>query len=90
MSLITDGQAALKAAASASGESLAAARTQAERRLKSAGAALSEVSQPVIDGTRKSAAAADVLVRGHPWTVAGVSIAAGIVLGYLAAKRSRD
>jgi len=88
MSLIADGQAALKAAATASGESLAAARTQVERRLKSAGATITDASQPVIDRARQSATAADALVRRHPWTVAGVAIAAGVVIGFLAARQS--
>ena len=90
MSLIADSGAALKAAATASGESLTAARTQLERKLKSAGAVLAEASQPVFDGTRKGAAAADVFVRGHPWAVAGAAIAAGVLIGFLAAKRLGD
>jgi len=90
MSIITSSENLLKAAATASGEGLAAARTKMETTLKSAGAALAEASQPAIDGTRRSAAAADDLVRGNPWTVAGIAIAAGVVIGFLAAKRLGD
>jgi ElaB/YqjD/DUF883 family membrane-anchored ribosome-binding protein len=94
MSLITDSEAALKAAATASGDSLTAARRHFQRQLKNASAALSEVSQPVFEGTRKGAAEADVLARRHPWTVAGVAIASGvalgIVIGFLATRRLED
>jgi ElaB/YqjD/DUF883 family membrane-anchored ribosome-binding protein len=90
MSIIAEGESLLQAAATASGESLAAARRGLRRKVRHAGAALKEVSQPVIDGTRKGAAAADDLVRGHPWAVAGVAIALGVLIGVLAAKRPGD
>lgn len=94
MNLFADGEAALKAAATASGESLAAARTQVKQKLESAGAALAEATQPVIDAARKSAAVTDDLVRSHPWTVAGAAIAAGVaagmLIGFLLARRSGD
>lgn len=91
MNLIAEGEDMLKAAATTSGESLAAARAKIEKNLRSAGAAVAAASQPVFDTTRKTAAFADGYVRGHPWTVlgvgVGVGIAAGVVLGFLAAKR---
>jgi ElaB/YqjD/DUF883 family membrane-anchored ribosome-binding protein len=90
MSMIAEGEHLLQAAASASGESLTAARRSMERKFRHAGAALKEASQPVIDRTRRSAAAADNLVHGHPWAVAGVAIAAGVLIGFLAAKRLGD
>jgi len=90
MNLIAGGEEMLKSAVTASGEGLAAARTKLERKLKDAGATLAEASQPVFDGTRKGAAAAEHFVRGNPWTVAGVAIAAGVVIGFLAAKRLGD
>ena len=63
--IIAGGEDMLKAAATASGESLALARER----------------------TRETAAAADEYVRGNPWGVAGIALAAGALLGYLAARK---
>jgi ElaB/YqjD/DUF883 family membrane-anchored ribosome-binding protein len=53
----------------------------------SAKAKLADASQPVFDRTRETAAVADDYVRGNPWTAVGVAIAAGVLVGFLAAKR---
>ena len=50
-------------------------------------ATLAEASQPVLDQTRATAAAADGYVRGNPWAAIGIAIAAGALIGLLAAKR---
>ena len=85
--VVTDGEDLLKAAAHVSGEGFAAARTTFEGKLKSARAALAGVSQPVFDRTRETAAAADDYVHGNPWTVICVAAAAGLAIGFLAARR---
>lgn len=85
--MIADGEDLLKAAATVSGEGFAAARTKFEGKLRSAKAALADASQPVLDKTRESAAAADDYVRGNPWTAVGVAVAAGALIGFLAARR---
>jgi len=85
--MITDSENLLKAAASVSGEGFTAARSKFEKKLQNAKLALEDASQPVIDTTRKSAAAADEYVRGNPWTAIGVAVAAGLLIGFLTAKR---
>ena len=85
--MITDSEDLLKAAATVSGEGFAAARRKFEEELASAKAALAAASQPVFDRTRETAAAADGYVRGNPWSAVGVALAAGALLGFLAAKR---
>jgi ElaB/YqjD/DUF883 family membrane-anchored ribosome-binding protein len=87
MSMITDSENLLKAAVTASGESLTAARAKIEKNLRSAGAVVADASQPVFDRTRKTAVAADDYVRGHAWTVVGVAVAVGVLIGFLSAKR---
>ena len=72
--MIDDGEDLLKAVASVPGEGLGAARTKFEERLKGAKAALAEASRPDY-------------IRAHPWTAVGIAIAAGLLLGYVAAKR---
>ncbi len=85
--LITDSEDLLKAAATVSGEGFTAARTKFEDKLRTAKATLADASQPVIDRTRETAAVADDYVRGNPWTAVGVAIAAGVLIGILAARR---
>ena len=85
--MITDSEDLLKAAATVSGEGFTAARTKFEEKLKSAKAALADASQPVFDKTRETAAVADDYVRGNAWTAIGVAIAAGVLIGFLTARR---
>jgi ElaB/YqjD/DUF883 family membrane-anchored ribosome-binding protein len=85
--MITDSEDLLKAAATVSGEGFAVARTRFEEKLKSARTALAEASQPVFDRTRETAAVADDYVRGNPWSAVGIAVAAGVLIGFLAAKR---
>ena len=85
--MITDSEELLKAAATVSGEGFMAARTKFEEKVRSAKAALTDAAQPVFDGTRETAAVADDYVRSNPWTAVGVAMAAGVFIGFLAAKR---
>ena len=85
--MITDSEELLKAAAAVSGEGFAAARTKFEEKVRMAKTALADLSQPVFVRTRQTAAVTDAYVRQNPWTVAGIAIAAGVVIGFLAAKR---
>lgn len=85
--LIDDGEDLLQAAVAVSGEGFAVARKQFEDRLKSAKALLAEASQPMLDRTRATGALADDYVRSHPWSAVGVAVAAGVMIGLLAAKR---
>jgi ElaB/YqjD/DUF883 family membrane-anchored ribosome-binding protein len=85
--MITDSEDLLQAAATVSGESFTAARAKFEEKLKRAKTALAEASRPVIDKSRKTAAAADNYVRGNPWSAVGVAVASGALIGFLIAKR---
>ena len=85
--LITDSEDLLKAAAAVSGEGVTAARTKFEETLRRAKTTLADASQPVLDRTRETAAAADHYVHDHAWAAIGVAIAAGVLIGFLAAKR---
>jgi ElaB/YqjD/DUF883 family membrane-anchored ribosome-binding protein len=85
--MIADSEDLLKAAASVSGESFSAARTKFEEKLQRAKATLVDASKPVIDKTREGAAYADDYAHGNPWTLAGAAVAAGLLIGFLAAKR---
>ena len=85
--MIADSEDLLKAAATVSGEGFTAARTNFKEKVRRAKASLADASQPLFDRTRETAAIADDYVHGNPWTVVGVAIAAGVLIGFLAAKR---
>jgi ElaB/YqjD/DUF883 family membrane-anchored ribosome-binding protein len=85
--MITDGEDLLQAAATASGESFTAARAKFEENLKRAKTALADASRPMLDKTRKAAAATDDYVHGNPWSAVGVALASGALIGFLIAKR---
>jgi len=85
--MITDSEDLLKAAAAVSNESFKAARTKFEEKLKSAKASLADASQPLLEQTRETVVATNKYVRANPWTAVGIGLAAGVLVGFLAAKR---
>lgn len=85
--MITDSEELLKSAVTVSDEGFSVALTKFQDRLSRAKAALTDVSQPVFERTRETAAAADHYVHDNPWTAVGAGIAAGMLIGFLAAKR---
>ena len=85
--MIADSEDLLQAAATVSGESFTAARAKFAEKLQRAKAALADASRPVIDKTRKTAAAADEYVHSNPWSAVGVAAATGALIGFLVAKR---
>ncbi len=85
--MIADSEDLLKAAASVSGEGFSTARVKFEDKLRSAKATLAEASEPMIDRTRETAAVTDRYVRGNAWSAVGIAIAAGVLIGILAARR---
>jgi len=85
--MITDSEDLLKAAGAVSNESFRAARTLFEEKLKSAKASLADASQPLLEQTRETVVATNQYVRANPWTAVGIGLAAGVLVGFLAAKR---
>ena len=81
--IVSDGEELLKAAANASGEGFTAARAKFSEKVMSAKAKLADISQPVVEKARQ----ADGYVHGSPWTAICVAAAAGVLIGFLAAKR---
>ena len=81
--IVSDGEELLKAATNASGEGFAAARAKFAEKVTNAKASLVEATKPAFEKARQ----ADEYVHGNPWTSVGVAALAGILLGFLAAKR---
>ena len=87
--MINDSEDLLKAAASVSGEGFALARTKFEEKLKRAKATLADASQPVLERARETAAVTNEYVHGNPWTAVGIAVAAGVLIGFVAALGQR-
>ena len=85
--MINDSEDLLKAAATVSGEGFAVARSKFEEKLRRAKATLADASQPVFNRAKETVAVTDDYVHGNPWSAVGVAIAAGVLIGFLAAKR---
>lgn len=81
--IVSDGEDLLRAAANASGEGFTAARAKFSEKIVSAKARLADLSQPVVE----KAGQANDYVHGSPWTAIGVAVAAGMLIGFLAARR---
>ena len=73
-SMISDSEDLLKAAAGISSKGFGAARSKFEEQVKNAKAMLAEAAQTDY-------------IRANPWTAVGVAVAAGLVIGFVAAKR---
>jgi len=85
--VITDSENLLKAAAEVSGEGFTVARAKFEEKLRIARASLADASRAAVGTARETAAAADEYLHASPWTAIGVAAAAGILIGFLAARR---
>jgi len=86
-SVIADGEDLLKAAAEVSGEGFAVARQKFEKKLDSAKAKLAGASHAAVEKTKETAAVANRYVHENPWPTIGIAAAAGLLIGYLAARR---
>ncbi len=85
--VIADGEDLLKAAAEVSGEGFALAREKFAEKLGSAKVRLADASRAAVGKARETSAAADAYVHDSPWTAIGIAAAAGILIGFLAARR---
>lgn len=85
--VIADGEDLLKAAANASGASLAAARGKIDEKLGNAKEMLLEASRPAVDKARRTAVTANNYVHVNPWPVIGVAVVASALIAFLAARR---
>ena len=85
--VITDGEALVKAAANVSGAGLAVAREKLGETLSSARTKLVDASRPAVDKARRTAAATNDYVHDNPWTVIAVAVAAGALIGFLTTRR---
>lgn len=85
--VMADGEDLLKAAAGVSDEGFAAAREKFAEKLEGARASLANASRAAVKKARETAAAADDYAHDSSWIVIGIAVAAGLLIGFLAARR---
>lgn len=85
--IVSDAEALLQATAQVSGEGFAAERAKFSEKLKLAKARVVEAEQRVFEKAKQAATATDHYVHDNPWTAVGVAAAAGMLIGFLVAKR---
>ena len=83
----TDAQQMIKEAADSSSEGFAALRTRVEGKMDDARVKLGRVRTVMGENARHATATTNTYVRENPWKFAGVSAAAGVVLGFLLGRR---
>lgn len=85
--LVRDTEELLKTAAKTGDEGLTDLRQRLEVRLQHLRSQLGELEASAASHARAAAAAADQTVRTHPYTAIGIAGIAGLLLGYLVARR---
>jgi ElaB/YqjD/DUF883 family membrane-anchored ribosome-binding protein len=77
----------LRAAAQSGDEKFDAVRGQFVEQVRQMRAQLDELEDKAIYTTRHAARAADQAVHSHPYGAIGIAAAAGLLIGFLAARR---
>ena len=85
--VVGDADELLKEVTQSTTEQLAAARTRIEAKLSEARSGLHAARIAVTEKARYAADATDEFARDNPWKLFAVAAAAGIVIGFLLARR---
>jgi ElaB/YqjD/DUF883 family membrane-anchored ribosome-binding protein len=85
--VVADGQQLIREAADSSSAGFAALRTRVEGKVDEARVKLGQVRTAMGENARFATDATDAYVKHNPWKFAGVSVAAGLVLGFLLGRR---
>lgn len=85
--VVHDTEQLLKAAARQGDDSLAELRTRLELQLRHLRAELGDMEASALQRARAAAQSADQTVRAHPYGAIGLAAAAGLLVGFLAARR---
>ncbi len=84
---VSDVEDLISSTTSLTGEDLARAKAKLSARISSARASIVRAGGAVSDQVRNSAKATDSYVRAQPWQAVGISVAAGLLVGYLLGRR---
>jgi len=85
---VSDVEDLISSATSLTGEDLSRAKARLSARISSARASIVRAGGAVSEQVRSGAKATDSYVRAQPWQAVGISVAAGLLVGYLLGRRS--
>ena len=74
-------------ATSVTGEELTRVKVKLTERVAAAKQSIQEMSDAVVQGTRKSATATNKYVHDQPWQAVGIGAAVGVLFGFLLGRR---
>lgn len=77
----------LRSAADSGDQKLNAVRDRLALQVREMRAQLDELNQATMERVKRAALQADQTVHSHPYTAMGVAAAAGLLVGFLAARR---
>lgn len=84
--LLSDIEHLIEQTTSITGEDLARAKARIGERIAEARHAVSETGTAIAEGTRRNADLANRYVQERPWTMIGIGVALGGLLGFLLAR----
>src|SRR3990172_5486734 len=85
--LMSDTEELIKATAAQTGDKITEARSRTQQALANARQTLVRAESAVVERSKASAEIIDRSLHEHPWAAAGVSAAAGLLVGLLIGRR---
>jgi ElaB/YqjD/DUF883 family membrane-anchored ribosome-binding protein len=85
--IVADTELLLKAAARSGDDSLVELRARLESQLRHLRTQLGDLETSAVERARAVAHGTDQAVRSHPYGAIGIAAAAGLLIGFLAARR---
>jgi ElaB/YqjD/DUF883 family membrane-anchored ribosome-binding protein len=85
--IVADTEQLLKAAARSGDDSLVELRTRLESQLRHLRTQVGDLEAGAVERARAMANSTDQAVRSHPYGAIGIAAAAGLLIGFLAARR---
>lgn len=85
--IVNDTEQLLKAAARSGDDGLGELRARLESQLRHLRAQLGGLESGAVEQARAAARGADQTLRAHPYSAIGIAAAAGLLIGFLAARR---
>lgn len=87
-SFVADVEDLIKSTTNLTGEELSRAKAKLNQRIAAAKVSVEEMSETIANRARKTAETTNTYVHEQPWTAVGAGAAAGLLVGYLLARRS--
>ena len=86
--VVTDAQELLETMASEGGAKMSVMKKRVQASIDAARKQLGELQLSVTEGAKAAASTTDQYVHDNPWRAVGIGAAAGVLVGFLLARRS--